>query len=331
VPAYLSIRPIRPIRLGNLNCLVKLGLVWWLIFGSPFLRADSRYEGYLDGYLNIGYGGGQLDWNIADSDGQPNVLSELIFNADEVVILELGGRLFVDSGPLNHVFGEMRGWVGLLKNGTSEDRDWNSDDRQDLYSLSRSELYGHNVKKFSLALGYRFPLTEMLTLSPMIGYAHSEQDFQVRNGFQLVSEAPASGELGSFEGLDSRYNATWNSGWLGGEIVLNFAEQHDLVLRLEYHAADYEADANWNLRPDLAHPLSFRHEIDDQKGYLAALRYRYPIYDSLSILVGIEYEKLKGKDGTDTIFGSDGSTITSPLNEVNWEFSHFSVGANYRF
>ncbi|OZG74179.1 hypothetical protein BTA51_03945 [Hahella sp. CCB-MM4] len=314
------------------GCLEKPWRLCWLIVlvvASTHLRAE--YEGHLDAYMNLGYGSGQLDWNIADSDGHPNVLSELIFNADDVVILELGGRLFIDSGPLKHVFGEMRGWAGMIEDGTSEDRDWNSDNREDLYSFSRSELYGHKLKKFSLALGYRLPLNDMLTLSPMVGYAYSSQSMQVRNGFQLVSESPSTADLGPFDDLDSSYNAEWWSFWVGGEVVFSFAEQHDILLRVELHAADYEAKANWNLRNDLAHPVSFRHDMDDQKGYLIGIRYRYPIYQSLSITAGIEYEKLEGDDGTDTIFLSDSTTIVSPLNEVNWELTRFNVGANYRF
>ncbi|WP_020407485.1 omptin family outer membrane protease [Hahella ganghwensis] len=309
----------------------NLQLLMFLLINAAGSCAQARYEGYLDAYLNVGYGSGQLDWNIADTDGSPDVLSELVYNIDDVVILELGGRLFVESGPLDQAFGEMRGWVGLIEDGTSEDRDWNSDNRTDLYSFSRAELYGHNLKKFSLAVGYRFSVTEWMTLSPMLGYTYSSQSMRVRNGVQIISEAPSTVAPGSFSGLDSAYDASWSGGWLGGEVVFNFAEHHELVVRLEYHEADYEAEANWNLRSDLAHPVSFRHNIEDQKGYLAGVNYRYPLYKQFSIIVAVEYEKFKGKDGIDTIFGSDGSTSATRLNEVNWELTRFSVGANYRF
>ncbi len=292
---------------------------------------NARYEGYLDGYVSLGYGGGQLDWNIADTDGSPNVLSELTYKADEVVVLEAGGRLFIESGPLDRVFGELRGWVGLIEDGTNEDRDWNSDNRTDLYSLSEAELYGHNLRKYSLGIGYQFSLNERFILSPVVGYAHSEQNTKARNGKQVVSEPPASGALGPFDGLDSSYDTVWSGPWIGGELMATIARMHDLTIRFEYHAPDYEATANWNLRTDLAQPVSFKHHIDNPSGYLIQVRYRYPLYESFAVMLGGEYEVMEGEDGTDTIFLSDDTSIASPLNEVNWEFWQVSIGANYRF
>ncbi len=74
-------------------------------YGQDGYGVAPLYDGHLDVFVNVGYGTGQLDWNIADTDGSPNVLSELIYDADQAIVVEAGTRLTIDSGPLDQWFG----------------------------------------------------------------------------------------------------------------------------------------------------------------------------------------------------------------------------------
>ena len=100
-------------------------------YGQDYVDKAAFYDNHLDWFITIGYGSGQLDWYIADSDGSPDVLSEFIFKVDQAIVLEAGTRLTIDSGSLNHVFGELKGRIGFVEEGAGEDRDWNSNNRSD--------------------------------------------------------------------------------------------------------------------------------------------------------------------------------------------------------
>lgn len=67
---------------------------------------------------------------------------------------------------------------------------------------------------------------------------------------------------GSFEGLNSTYDAKREGVWLGFDLVWEISEGLDFSGTFEYYWADYEGEADWNLRDDFAHPVSFRHDAD---------------------------------------------------------------------
>jgi hypothetical protein len=51
----------------------------------------------------------------------------------------------------------------------------------------------------------------------------------------------------------------------------------------------------------------------------------------VSISLNGNYQKWDTDPGTDKTFFADGSTVTIPLNEVNWESWAIMLGANCRF
>lgn len=92
--------------------------------------------------------------------------------------------------------------------------------------------------------------------TPMFGYAWRGHYLTISDGRQTI---PA-GDAGPIAGLDTHYDAEWQGPWLGFTMLMDTTDRTRVTLDVEYHYADYRAEADWNLRTDLAHPLSFIHE-----------------------------------------------------------------------
>ena len=90
------------------------------------------------------------------------------------------------------------------------------------------------------------------------------------------------------------------------------------------------ADANWNLRTDLAHPLSFRH---DATGYGVEVggSISRRIREGLSVSGAIRYRKWRADNGINTLFAATGGVSGLRLNEVNWQSFSIRFDTAYTF
>ncbi len=124
--------------------------------------------------------------------------------------------------------------------------------------------------------------------------------------------------LGPFAGLNSSYDAEWYGPWLGADIFLDLQAGGALFVRLEAHWVNYFAQADWNLRGDLAHPVSFEHEADGQGGVLELGWQNVFSRTYWAWGVSIVAQSWSTDSGIARIFDSDGSADATRLNEVNW-------------
>jgi len=99
---------------------------------------------------------------------------------------------------------------------------------------------------------------------------------------------------------------------------------------IEYHWVDYDAEANWNLRQDFAHPISFTHDADGA-GIKASLGWEERLFTAWTITLKMDYLDWTTNPGSDLIFMNDGSVGTAQLNRVNWRSHAFSLGLQHRF
>jgi hypothetical protein len=97
----------------------------------------------------------------------------------------------------------------------------------------------------------------------------------------------------------------------------------------EHHWVDFEAEADWNLRDDWAHPKSFQQEADGD-GTVLALVGRYDLSARWVVDLTLEYQDWKAEDGKISFFTNEGLKIQQ-LNEVNWESRTAMLGLTYRF
>jgi hypothetical protein len=297
------------------------GVVW--LGPTPVYAVDRVAR--MDLELYAGYRADRFDWNIAsDLSGAatPNILSELTW--DDLEILQLGAesdwRISNKRAPFQ---GLISGSVnyGSIFSGSVQDSDYDGDNRTLEFSRSNNGGDGGEVWDLSIAAGPELLFFGgRLGLSPLLGYSYHEQNLKLKDGFQTIPPH------GSFAGLSSSYDAVWQGEWLGINLRLTPSDSFILSGRVEWHAANYRAEADWNLREDLRQPVSFKHTADDADGLVARLGAELAVGAKTWLTMEASYLKWQAEDGFDIVYFADGSVTTVRLNEVNWEALGLMVG-----
>lgn len=275
-----------------------------------------------------------LRWNIAnDLTGttEPNVLSELTWS--RVRLLTLDGRL---EWPAWRGLGfALRAGAGFVVDGRNRDSDWLENDRQNEFSRSYADVKGHGALDLGLEASWRLG-TSTTHLAPLVGYGWQSQEYDMRNGVlvirpvrneddEIIGGAPARWKIG---GLDSRYEHTWRGPYLGLAGRVGLGENWTLAGRVERHRSAYRAEATWNLREDLAQPVSFR-QRGDGSGWRGEMELAWRRPNGLEFTLGINAKRFRLDDGRDEVYFSDDTQGQTRLNEVRWKSAGVSLGLRY--
>lgn len=270
-----------------------------------------------------GYRKDKLDWSIAgDVSGRyPNILSELTWSNLQIYQIRTDGSVIIDK----HFRIEGYYGYGWINNGENQDSDYSGDNRTWEFSRSNNTSDGDNVSDWSIGFGHQFNLgraeyiaCDNLTLTLLVGYSRHEQNLKITNGFQTI---PATG---AFDGLNSTYQAQWKGPWLGTEFA-SPSGKLETFLRIEYHWAEYLANADWNLRTDFAHPVSYTHTANG-KGIIASFGVGYNIQRNWIAFLKADIQDWDTEPGIDRTFFSDGDSSATQLNRVHWQSSAVMVG-----
>ncbi len=285
--------------------------------------------------LTTGYRTDKLNWNIAGNlqGTAPNVLSELTWAGLDILQLKLANRTVVKDRI--HLRGHLD--YGTVISGSNRDSDYAGDNRSQEFSRSVNGVDGHNVWDGSFGVGPGFSFFESrLTLCPMIGYAVSEQDLNIVDGNQVLTAPPATTPIGPFDNLNSRYQTRWIGPWIGLDLLFSapctqgpFSAVH-VQLTGEYHRATYDAEANWNLRSDFNHPVSFIHEADGE-GFAAGADVRLALKNRWGIHLGMNLREMTAGSGLDRTFTADGTVVDTRLNTVRWRAFSVEAGLSRSF
>jgi hypothetical protein len=276
-------------------------------------------------YFNAGYRHDELDWSFALP--TINIRSELQWRSLESIQFEFGlqrrlGRNFRLKGYLAYAF---------LFDGDNQDSDYDGNNRTDVFSRSNNSTQDGDLWDISIGLAYDVSLfNDRFILSPAAGYSYHDQNLQITRGVQTIPP------LGPFPGLRSSYDPTWHGPWVGAEILYTSYGKsaprpgYEAFFGIEYHFADFEAQADWNLRADLAHPVSFRQDADGSGWVLkGGINYLFNPRWSMN-LIG-KYQKWETSAGRHRFFFFDGSSFGARLNGVNWNSYSLSTGLTCRF
>lgn len=300
--------------------------------------------------IESGYRLDHLDWNMAGTlDGtSPNVLSELSW--DDLELLQVDATVrFTLGRPGAPVAFHLRSSLGLgtIIEGSNQDSDYGGDNRTLEFSRSNNDTSDGGALDFSIGVGPRFTFGGgALTLTPLLGYSYNGQYLQLSGGNQTVSNqdiatavfgVDADGEplvnvppTGPFSGLDSSYDAHWWGPWLGLDLTLAPTPALTLTGSGEYHLGDYLGEADWNLRTDLAHPVSFDHQAD-ASGVVLALGTEWTFHRRWALTGRFGYQKWQTDSGLHRVFLADGTIGVTRLNKVSWDSAALMVGARCRF
>lgn len=281
----------------------------------------------------IGFYKGDLKWSIASDitgTATPNILSELTYADIEYETFETQGTLRFNRGFLSGVQLQGLYQVGEASSGTNQDSDYDGDNRTDEYSRSYSDADGSEITRFDLVFGYRIRLGDNWTLIPKLAYTYNEQLMKMTNGVQVLDTRAHALSLGPFAGnLNSSYTAEWEGIWLGGSLEWR-VPKHRISLELQGHWHDYYAEANWNLREDFAHPVSFAH-WSEATGFRWTLHYQFYFHQRFSAWVQATAEDFEADPGRDVVYFADGTKGATRLNGVTWDSSGYAMGIEFHF
>lgn len=328
---------------------VRAGLAALLLLCAAPAAAETALAVALEG----GYRFDALDWNIAgwNSDsGNPdqqrsgeyvNVLSELSWS--DVQIAQVGLSFEARDGRL-YLRGQA--FYGEVLDGDNRDSDYDYDNRQGEFSRSDNGVFGDTLDA-GISLGYRYDVAwgdaPPIHIMPVVGAAIHQQNFGMNDGYQTLyvpyaerlshpqAGVPDTSVVGPdlLAGLNSSYDTEWTTGWVGLDIWRTLTPRLSVRLNAQFHAGDYAAVANWNLRQDLAHPVSFAHWADGQ-GLVLGVGGEYALSPALLLKFGVNYGTWDTDPGIDRVYFSDGSRVETPLNQVNWESLAFNLGLALR-
>jgi len=281
--------------------------------------------------FSAGYRRDDLDWDIGGyllPDHYVNVLSKLSWDDLESYQVKFQGSLVIPNiiafrGIANY------GWIF---DGDNQDSDFAGNDRTLEFSRSNNSADNGDVWDVSLAVGYpwRWGRSIISTITPLVGYSHHEQNLEMSDGFQTIPPT------GSFSGLDSSYDTEWQGPWVGIDLsfkateLKSFAHRFETFFSYEYHWADYDAEADWNLRDDFQHPKSFKHDTDGD-GWIIRGGFNFVLQRHVALNFNFDYQDWDTDSGTDKIFFANGKTAKTRLNEVNWTSYSLGLGLSIRF
>lgn len=272
--------------------------------------------------LSTAYRRDKLNWNEASA--SVNVISELKWDNLEIAQITATAILLLSSDW------NLRGKLdeGRINSGNNQDSDYNGNNRTLIFSRSNNKG-GGEVRDASIRLGRTFRLLytggeDFLTATPLVGFSLHQQNLTMTEGIQIL---PATG---AYTGLNSSYSAQWQGTWLGIDTQLRVGENWSLAATAEYHWADYSAHANWNMRSEFSHPVSFVHNAKGN-GVLLAAGATYLVRKDLIANISIEAQQWSTGAGISKTYYQDGSVHDSLLNEVNWESTTYNFGITQCF
>jgi len=311
--------------------LVTLCALAVVLFSVGSSWADNFTE--LSFSLESGIREDSLDWNIADSDGSPNVLSELEWDDLEIYQVGFTSKLIVENGKVPFAtYIRLKADYGWITDGEVRDSDYRGDNRSEEYSRSISDGDDGEVWDASIGGGFQFSFfNDCLKIAPLVGYSQHQQDLSMQDGLQVIGNSVVVPTAGTaLSDLNSSYDTEWHGPWIGVDIAFVLGTRFLLEGSFEYHYVDYDAEANWNLREDFAHPKSFEHEAEAD-GIVTECALSFLLSNHWTLTGKASYSNWETNDGDDTTFLADGSVAVTTLNEVNWESYSFMLGISYDF
>jgi hypothetical protein len=294
--------------------------------------------------IDIGYRTDDIDWNIAGftptiflipplQGVYVNILSELSWSNLEIFQMEFSlERRIQRKYKIRGTFA-----YGVIFDGENQDSDYAGNNRTFEFSRANNSADDGSTSDVSIGFGYNFSfLSDAIGLTPLIGFSYHSQNLTMTEGVQNVSDFGWPSALGPFPGLNSSYDAKWYGPWVGLDLNARIYKRdgtslaHEILFGIEYHWANYHAEANWNLRTDFDHPKSFEHEADGS-GIVFWAGYNYFFNPQGSLNLSGKYQEWQTDPGIDRIFFSNGTVAETRLNEVNWESYSLMLGATFRF
>lgn len=266
--------------------------------------------------------------------GNPDILSELDWRVP-------AWQIRADGGWSHRSGATLKGYLAYARSrsaGEVRDSDYALDGRRAEFSRSLADASDSEMFDILLGAGWRLPLGRA-ALIPQVGIARYAATYRSSNGRQVVSDSANAlllgisdwrTPLGPFAGLNSVYRPVWNSLWLGVDAEIPVAGRAALRAALRHHWFDYQAEADWNLRRDFAHPLSFR-QRDRGTGWEATLGGSFHLAHGHHLSLEASARQMQTRQGKDTSYFANGASSTLDLGQTVLDSWSIQLGYRYEF
>ncbi|MBI3392540.1 MAG: hypothetical protein HY039_05065 [Nitrospirae bacterium] len=175
------------------------------------------------------------------------------------------------------------------------------------------------------------PREKGVTIDLLAGFQSYQDDLTMTNGVQTVDNERSVSQ--PFSGLNSKYQFDWNALRAGIAGTIPIGRRFEVRASYAYiFNADYRGEAFWNLRTDFrSTPPNFTHSADGGTGSELKISFAYHPTRLLFVEGGFWAIKLEAKNGIDTVYLSDGSTISSKLDVVTSKREGAFAGIGVKF
>ena len=272
-------------------------------------------------FVTIGHRIDHLDWSVAGP--TVNVLSELRWQSLHSTSITAGLEYAFSSWQLKGDVGYAR-----INSGTNQDSDYNGNNRTLEFSRSNNQAVG-TLGDYSISVGQTVFQGSLASSTyefrPLVGFSKHQQQLTMFDGQQTL---PISAS-GPIFGLHNSYNATWKGPWLGAELLFSHAD-YTFLSTLKLHSAAYSAEADWNLRTEFSHPVSFRHSANGI-GTSFSLGVSHALWKNTMVNVIFNAQSWSTGAGIDQTLYANGNVGYYWLNGVNWRSNRLDVGVTGDF
>jgi hypothetical protein len=249
---------------------------------------------------------------------------------------------------------------GWIVDGTACDRDWAGPNRSLEVSHTYSDVSGWSGQARAL-VGYTWSW-DRFAIAPVVGVeAHRaylkeyglltlfQADFTeiqpecceetgiVLNLNGQMQVCPVAWWANERSQLISTYGADWYGPLMGLALWAYPAWRWDITespmsweLTAWIGLEQWHADADWCLRPEFAHPLSFTHySLGTVFGFEDTLRFQ--LTDSWSLILESGGQFAAFPDGCEDLYYADGDHYKLWVDDTHWKQWWGSIGASYTF
>lgn len=291
-------------------------LLFSLLFTGNGVFAQEIVKGQLSIQPYVKYRQESLSWSVAgDVSGQnPNILSELKWK--KLRGPQTGMLLQKEISRSFSVLMDMS-YMDITA-GRVTDTDYSEDNRQGISYYEKLQADKGYMLSLDARLQYHVYLQPQIKIIPFLGFTNKYQHL-----YMLDNEIPlVEGSI-----LKSTYTPHWYGGTVGSIFIFGVLKAR-VLLEISGDLIKYSAKANWNLRNELAHPVSFEHSATG-KAVNARLSIEYPVSKNMYLTLSADISRAETQSGTDKTFYRSGREAFSRLNSV--VNKSYGVGCGLKF
>lgn len=279
---------------------------WLMLLLFTPLCAETIFEPA----FSIGNSNKELSWTIKDSAGKSSTLEWR-----DLISIRKNLSITISHAKLQASF-------EISQDETTQGTVTDSDYDPNLYKQSIADAKGSTFSDELLTIGTQLGELRTIQLVLLGAYYQSNSKFVLKNGKEIV---PITKPINN---LDSSYKIRTKG--FGGIVQLNYspyAQYGSISLGYGTFILDYKANGNWNSRPDIK---EFEHiGTANREIYFGQLDIKIP--KNLTIFMRIDQASYRLSGGRDLLIKSDGSTISSNLDNVSFDEQTIKIGIKGRF